>query len=247
MRFGSLMSALIYAGLALQATLVAVLLIKKCWATLPLFTVFATFNFLGAWVIFAVHKDPKLYFYSFWIVECLAVVLGLMVVYEVFQRLLAGYPALHKLAKIIFNVTVVGLALLGGAVIYFQAPHGAARLSDGVLVVQEATRSMEIGLLMFLFLFATIFGLHWRQHEFGIALGLGIFVAIELISVAIKTHVGYVAAEPFGVIRVMAIDSSLLIWLGYILIPERVASQAELPKRAQLEQWNHAMMELISQ
>jgi hypothetical protein len=100
---------------------------------------------------------------------------------------------------------------------------------------------------MFLFLFATVFGLHWRQHEFGISLGLGIFVAVELISVTMKSHVGPFGADTIGFIRVLTMDLSMLIWLGYILVPERVAVQAELPKREQLEQWNRAMMELINQ
>jgi hypothetical protein len=62
-----------------------------------------------------------------------------------------------------------------------------------------------------------------------------------------KTHLGPIAVDVFNIIRGLSFDLSLLIWLGYILIPEHVASQAELPKRAQLEQWNQAMMELINQ
>jgi len=39
----------------------------------------------------------------------------------------------------------------------------------------------------------------------------------------------------------------VLIWLGYILAQERITSTAEMPQRAQLEQWNQAIMELINQ
>ena len=51
---------------------------------------------------------------------------------------------------------------------------------------------------------------------------------------------------PFLFIRLLAFNASLLIWLGYLLVPERATSSAEIPKQDQLEQWNQAVMELIS-
>ncbi|HEY6308186.1 MAG TPA: hypothetical protein VI488_17205 [Candidatus Angelobacter sp.] len=116
-----------------------------------------------------------------------------------------------------------------------------------ILVGEEATRIIETGLLMLLFILSSAFGLHWRQQAFGIALGLGFFVAVELIGVTTRAHLGAAAAETFGAIRMLAFNCSLLIWLGYLLAPERVTIAAELPKRAQLEQWNQAIMELIHQ
>jgi hypothetical protein len=181
------------------------------------------------------------------VIECVGVVFGLAVVYEIFQHLLAGQPALHKIAKLVFQVAGAALTLIGVSVLYIQWPNGAQSLSSAVLAVDQAARIVEIGLLMFLFLFSSVFGLHWRRHEFGIALGLGIFVSVELTRLTMKTHLGPIAVDVFNIIRGLSFDLSLLIWLGYILIPEHVASQAELPKRAQLEQWNQAMMELINQ
>jgi hypothetical protein len=34
--------------------------------------------------------------------------------------------------------------------------------------------------------------------------------------------------------------------MGYLLAPERAATAVEVPKQAQLEQWNQAVMELIN-
>jgi hypothetical protein len=78
------------------------------------------------------------------------------------------------------------------------------------------------------------------------ALGLGVFVSVELIGITLRAHYGNVAMPVFTVARSLSFNFSLLIWLGYILAPERVTIAA-LPKRAQLEQWNQAVMELIHQ
>ncbi len=102
-------------------------------------------------------------------------------------------------------------------------------------------------MLMCLFLLSTAFGLHWRQQVFGIALGLGLFVAVELITVTVWGMTGKAAHDALNVIRILSFNISLLIWIGYLLATERASSEAELPQRSQLEQWNQAVMELIRQ
>ena len=64
--------------------------------------------------------------------------------------------------------------------------------------VDQAARVIEVGLLMILFICSAAFGLHWKQAEFGIALGLGFFATIELLAVTVRPmvdHPGGVVAE----------------------------------------------------
>ena len=114
------------------------------------------------------------------------------------------------------------------------------------MLAEEAARIVELGEIMFLFLSSSAFGLHWRQNEFGIALGLGTCAAVELFNVTLITHVSKETAQIFSLVRSLSFNFSLLIWLGYLLVPERTTSNAEIPKQDQLEQWNQAVMELIS-
>jgi threonine/homoserine/homoserine lactone efflux protein len=100
---------------------------------------------------------------------------------------------------------------------------------------------------MFLFVFSSVFGLHWRQPVFGIALGLGTYVAVKLAEVALLPYAGSTAGAALRVAGIICFNVSMLVWLGYTILPERAAGKAEMPKRAQLEQWNQAIMELIHQ
>jgi hypothetical protein len=99
---------------------------------------------------------------------------------------------------------------------------------------------------MILFICSAAFGLHWKQAEFGIALGLGFFATIELIVVTLRPLVGEHGWALLNVMRIIALDCSFCIWLGYLLVPERATSSGELPQKAQLEQWNQAVTELIN-
>jgi hypothetical protein len=146
---------------------------------------------------------------------------------------------------VIFRVAVVALVVLACAVYYGESGH-ALGLSRGIMLAEEAARIVELGLIMFLFLSSSAFGLHWRQNEFGIALGLGTCAAVELFNVTLMSHVSPETAQIFSLVRSFSYNFSLLIWLGYLLVPERATSNGELPKKAQLEQWNQAVMELIN-
>lgn len=231
--------------IVLQVLLAMVLLIRRVWESYPVFSAYVFFSLFEASILYVLAHKTMAYFYTFWICEAIGVFLGLAVVREIFTKLFSPHPALRKLARIIFRAVAVVLLVLAGAVIYAQS--GDARgIVNAVLLAAEATRILEVGLVMFLFLSSSAFGLYWRQNLFGIALGLGTLAAVELVTVSFIGHVNPVVAQGLSLIRVLSFGTSLVIWLGYFLAPERATTAVEVPKRAQLEQWNQAVMELIS-
>jgi hypothetical protein len=229
----------------LQVLLALVMLAKRTWKNYPVFSAYVFFGVFEAAVLYAVLHRPKLYFYSFWPCEAIGIILGLAVVREIFTNVFSPHPALRKLAIMIFRVAVVLLIVLACGVIYLQSGN-ATGMVNAVLLAAEAARLVEVGLIMFLFLSSSAFGLHWRQNVFGMALGLGMFAAVDLITVTLIGHLSSTTAQALNLAHGIAFSTSLLIWLGYQLAPERVTSSGEVPKRAQLEQWNQAVMELIS-
>lgn len=232
-------------SIVLQVVLALIVLAKRTWQSYPVFSAYIFFGVLEAGAIYVVSRMPVTYFYTFWICEAVGIVLGLGVVREIFTNVFSPHPALRKLATVIFRVAVVALVVLAGGVIYAQSGN-AKSIPRAVLLAAEATRIVEVGLIMFLFLCSSAFGLHWRQHIFGMALGLGMFAAVELVAVTMIGHVSSAAAQVFNLAHGLSFSASLLIWLGYLLVPERVTSSGEMPKQAQLEQWNQAVMELIN-
>src|SRR5258708_10008013 len=176
-------------GLVVQALVAVLLLAKRMWGKFPLFTAYMLFSFLYVAVGYAVFQSRSLYFSTYIVGESISMVLELAVVYEIFTHLFSSQPALRRLAKLVFRVVVVLLIFLAGAVIYAQTPIGEKGIGTALLVVQEAARIIEVGLIMFLFLSSSVFGLHWRQNVFGIALGLGILTATQLVAVTMMQHV----------------------------------------------------------
>lgn len=242
-----LISQLWIAGMVLQALLAIVLLVKKAWRNFPIFTLYTIFGLVVGVSLYTLRLSRLSYLKVYWGVEMLGLLLGFGIFYEIFRTLLNSYPALRALARSIFLWSALGLMLLGCIVFYSQSSTDHNPLMSTMLVVEEATRTIEVGLLIFLFLFASAFGLHWRQYLFGVALGFGIFISVELVAVSMRLHFGSTALVAVNFTRIIAFNLSLLTWLGYLLIPEPTARNIDLPKLAQLEQWNQALMELIHQ
>jgi hypothetical protein len=232
-------------SIILQVLLAVVVFTRRTWRSYPAFSAYVFFSVFETVVTGVLRYRGIRYFYPFWICEAISIVLGLAVVREIFTNLFSPHPALRKLATVTFRVAVVALVVLACAVFYAESGN-ALGFARGIMLAEEAARIVELGVIMFLFLSSSAFGLHWRQNEFGIALGLGTCAAVELFNVTLIPHVSKEAAQIFSLVRSLSFNLSLFIWLGYLLVPERATSSAEIPKQAQLEQWNEAVMELIS-
>ncbi|HET9838505.1 MAG TPA: hypothetical protein VFR84_09740 [Candidatus Angelobacter sp.] len=244
----SLVNEVWTAGIVLQFILAVVLFYRKTWQQLPVFAAYAFFNLFEAAIaysVYSVYGNKLAYFYVYWACEAVSTILGFAVVYEVFTTLFSTHQALRRLATTVFKTAVAILIVLGLVVIYAQPQADRTAFGSAVMVVAEATRIVEVGLLMFLFLFSTAFGLHWREHIFGIALGLGLFAAVDLVNVTLRSYFGNSATDILNFARVATFCLSILLWTIYLGAPERVAESQEIPERAQLEQWNQAVMELI--
>ena len=247
MNAGSIVEFLWIGGPVLQLVLAGVLLYRKSWLNFPFFTVYVVFNLTHAVVTLGSRANPRMYFYVYWVGEAIGIVLGFLVVYEVFKNVFLHHSALRKLAAWIFGGSLAALIALAGFILAHTGSSVAHNLSRSVIVLEEATRTVELGLLVVLFTCASAFGLHWRQSVFGVALGLGIFVSIELIAVTLRSQASAAVNNEFAVVRGFAYITSLLVWGTYMVLPEHAADESELPQRGQLEQWNQAILELIHQ
>src|SRR5215471_10047215 len=191
-----------FATMVVQGILVGLLWAKKIGRRFPLFITYTVTSFLFSVTLYVIYLLAfrlrflrPIYSRVYWVNEAAGVLLGLAVVYEIFKHLFTPYPGLRKLATQVFQVSVALLLLLDCILAYAQPLGEHDHIQAAFMLVEQAGRTLEVGLLLFLFLFASAFGLHWRQYAFGIAFGLGIFVAVELVAITMRAQFG-VTANP---------------------------------------------------
>jgi hypothetical protein len=235
------------ASIGLLAILGVVLFTRGVWRRYPLFTAYVLADLLQALTLYGLRNHESVYVYTYWPFELTTMFLGLGVVYEIFKNLLAAYSSLSRIATILFEVSLVVLVLTGCIVMFTQPPVAGSRFVAAFVVIEQGVRIIEVGLLVALFLFSSAFGLHWKQHIFGIGLGLAVFTAVALAGAAFRARLGPQMMPWIILARQLSFGVSLLVWFGYLLIPEQVTIGSQVPQRGQLEQWNRAVKELIYQ
>jgi hypothetical protein len=235
-------------GLGLQAVLTVVMLRKKAWATFPFFTASTVCSFVTTLVLFLLRHSPKTYFYFFWPSEALSVVFDLCVLYEVFRHLFGAYGALRHTAAKALQCVLGVLLLIALAVLATHASSERWKVMGTMLFgLQEAVRTVQLGVVVFLFILSRIFLVHWRQPVFGIAFGLGIFAAGEIF--ATSSWLG-AQALPLGllsIVRMLSFDAALITWGAYMLMREDLSITSTLPPVPELERWNNLLARITYQ
>ena len=195
------------------------------------------------WYLYSADLD--LYFYAYWFGEALSLAMGLAVIRELFLHVLRPYPTLGRLGRVVFRWVAAGLVIF--AVLSMTLPAGADNIFMAtILPVARAVRVLQFGLLLFLFVFSSYFGLSWRHHVFGIALGMSMFVSVELTAVSLRAEVGSIGHEVWSLVTPLSYAVATMVWLWYIAAPQPAEQTVRKPPaREVVERWNQALFQLL--
>lgn len=155
------------------------------------------------------------YFYAYWLTEAFTVLAAFAALYEIF--LIRLFPSFQTtpIYRYLFP-TIILLGVLLGIIVFVRAPHhGPNMLSVLVGETTLALNFLEAALLLFFFLVVLIMGRGWEWHEFGIALGFGVYAIVKLITTAVRAsaHYGRTSIDQLPLLGYFA---ALVIWLIYL-------------------------------
>lgn len=167
-------------------------------------------------VVFPAYwRSSSAVYYLYWGCEVFSVAFGFAVIHEVFVDVFRHFPTLRDLGTVLFKWAGL-VMLLVAVVVSLSAPSTHMALwVQAIITTQRCVRIIQVGMVLFLLLFAHYVGISRRQHSFGIALGFGAFAVIELVLIA--SWVGQHLGDPWmSIINMTAYNGSLLVWLGYV-------------------------------
>ncbi|MEO6802617.1 MAG: hypothetical protein ABI197_05140 [Granulicella sp.] len=183
------------------------------------------------------HLAYRLYFYGFWSGYAIESLLGLWLIYSVFNLAMAPLQGLKKLGRLVF-CWAAGISL---AVALFSAltPH-LTQMSFIVNFVSQLERTQSV-LTLCLLLFVTFairpMGLTFSSRVFGVSLGLGMQATSQLVSAAWTAHFQgmYTTINAATGIASCVI---LLLWTTYFALPEPKRRIVVLPTTSPFLRWN---------
>jgi hypothetical protein len=187
----------------------------------------------GVALAFSTHSMP--YFYAYWLSEAFTVLAAFAALYEVF--LIRLFPSFHTTP--FYRYLFLSLILLGAvlaSVMFLSAPgHAANVLSVLVGKTTLALNVLQVALLLFFSLVVLMMGSGWEEHEFGVALGFGLYAISKLVTTAVRAKAGY-ARTTVDQLPIIGYFVALVVWIIYLsrkYRPPDVDIPVEIVQRAQ--------------
>ena len=233
----------------LQVAIVIIMIRRRLVREFPVFLTYTLFQIVMGGTLFVLDHieavSARQYLDAVWVETTGSIVLRFALIYEIFNRIFEPYPGLAELGRLLFRWGVVVLLLVAVALVA-RAPTDTTPLASGIHIANSAVSLMQSGLLVFLFLFSSYFGLSWRNYVYGIAAGLGIFSSVSLATTALRIGTGAAAASySLDFVTMATYHCCVLIWLVYLLAPEAARRSVKHLPDNNLEQWNTEMQRLL--
>jgi hypothetical protein len=231
---------------AIQAAMVAMIWHRRQVHLMPWFFAFLCEELMAAFataIAYIMHSGEA-YFYVFWVFRTLGFAFGLGAIYDIFLAVFASFDGLRRLSVILFRWISVVLVL--AAVVSAAAAPGneSSRLFTGLIVLERSVRLVQVGLLLSMFLLSSFFGVAWKNHVFGVALGLAVVTSLQLAVIAMRARFGTESHLWFELLTGLGETGGYGVALAFVARPVRDRCWGRLPE-SNLEDWNQALLGLL--
>jgi hypothetical protein len=211
------------AGIVTLGTVLFTMVKRKLRLEFPLFFSYAIFQAIQTILLLVLRPYYRQYFYTYWTTAILAVLIEFSVIYEIFSHIFQPYEALRRIAMVLFRWSALVLLMVAVVTAAANGQSSLSRVMATIFALERSIRVMQVGLVLFLFLFSQQVGLTQRHRVFGISLGFGITAAVELTAVTMASldtgaHMG------LALLSSGAFVTAAGVWTYYMRIeePERV-------------------------
>jgi hypothetical protein len=235
----------------LQLVIAGIMVRRKLARVFPVFFAYTCFEVIEFGILFTFSRIHPIATHSYFRLYCATAVVstGLRfgIILGIVGQLVQRYAVLTEAAKPFFRWSTVGLLI---AALGFAAYAGGDISNHSWFVLNMLNRTaliLQTGILVSIFAFSRYLNLSWRNQVFGIALGIGIYATVDLVAAAIQSQTGFLYGSLLSYISMAAYHCSVLIWMFYLVAPERSgqSSLERVPSHHEIEAWNDELERLL--
>lgn len=228
-----------FASPALQALIAVVMIKRNLRRDYPMFFNYTLFQIISHLLMFVFWKvSYAAYYYGYWTASAIGILLGFLVIREIFLEAFRPYEALRELGEMLFSWSLLVLVLIALVSAFSQTSPDDGRIFVALMTGERSIRILQCGVVLFMFVFSRYLGVSAKHQLFGIALGFGTFAAIEMMSLLLWKQYGVISDFAERTTVSVAYFLAAATWLGYSLAPVPSRRAEVLP---QSERWNHAL------
>lgn len=168
----------------------------------------------------------------------------LWAVYELWDKLVFSRSSLARLGRLLLSCSLAALFLGAAGISPTLSRVGLDRVANVYETLDFSSSLVLTGLLVVLSVFSRALRLSWRNWIVGITLGFGIIASVQLSSAAWRAALGEKAFIPVDIAQGFAFQFCVLVWLVYLLLPERPKFSGSGPRVEDLECWNEQLQQI---
>ena len=181
------------------------------------------FSWFVAYVGYAVGADAarfftrnhqSAYFFTYWGTDAGYAVLGILVLYQVFNAVFRNLTRLWYV-RLIFPAMVVFAIVLAFSRYELFPSRVPGSLLTAIVVGELAVRLLQVSIFCLLVALVFLFGLHWRQYAFGIAAGFGVYATTALTATTEFYESGTRLIFVWGTALLLSYIVAVLIWIWF--------------------------------
>src|SRR3954468_16885007 len=182
----------------------------------------------------------KAFFYSYWLASFASVVFTLLLLRDIFKRVLRNYSALDRMRRTGYDIALVCVWV--GALLLTLRFSPASNLFQRIATAELVVSFTAVGMFVFVALASVILGIKWRSAVCGMAAGLGILGAVDLAVFAAVSRLTLLSRHVrlASWIETLGFDCAMGVFALYFLPTQNKAGPPTSLKPELLE-WTESM------
>lgn len=235
--------ALAAISVALMGTLMFVMAKRSLRSAYPLFFSYIGLNALAVVIgLVTLRFAESQYFYIYWTNSTILMMVGFAVQYEVFVVILRPFSAVLDLGKMLF-FWAAGFLFIAGLLTAMVTNGGhAKKIVVAVALCDRCVHLMQCGLMLLMVVFEKRLSFSWRSPGMGVAMGLGVAAATDLLVSYAEGRFPALTAE-LGMFNTIVFSGILAFWaLRFAARKTNPTTAADSPSRLIIQRWNEALI-----
>lgn len=194
--------------------LIVLLLIRALqaglWGRYPVFYFYLSFVLAESLVRFAVYVAvPASYAEFYWNSRSLSIIVGCVVIWEIYAQALEGYAGVGRLAR---GMLLTAFVLVLARYIAGNLTGGVGTRYEHLALLERDLRTVQVFLLMGIVALVAYYGIPLGRNLLGMVLGYGIYVGVVVIDLAVQTYLWRLSETWWGYTQPVVYTLSLAIW-----------------------------------
>lgn len=231
--------------LALQYVIAAAMLRRHLVRIFPIFFSYTVLVGSRETALFFVRYPSKSYALIYWWGDALAVLLGVGAIVEAIRHIFPSHPSLWRFLGSVWIFVIIA-AVMSLLLLISARANGRDPTLAWIMLLERSARFLQASMLIVVIALISRLGLGWHHYVVGIVAGFGVYSALHLAALELRSHLHLVTDVTYALLQSSAYNLAAVIWAFYFLRPWQQDIVSYLPD-TDLAKWNEAVSDRIKE